>query len=194
MMGGKCTAARCRYKKLLIQLASELQLPSAWGLQRARTLAKNLLGREDRDRARGELLRCLAATTPEIRKRAADIARRISEMDISLLLPAAAQLAAILSEVPVTESRTRWHLGLASARAARSSAEVATAAELMWLLSEDRSNVVRCSAVEGLGRLALLSTEVRAQAEPYLLAVGRTGTPAMRCRARNALAKFGTAY
>ena len=35
----------------------------------------------------------------------------------------------------------------------------------MWLLTEDESNVVRCSAVEGLGLMALEEASLRDEAE-----------------------------
>lgn len=179
---------------LFVKLQDYLHSPGAWGLNRARNVAAILMSYPDQAQARRELLRWAMSENPETRKRAADTARRISEKDCTLLQASAAQFAAILAETPPAESRTRWHLGLVVARTARSASEIATAAELMWLLTEDRSNVVRCSAVEGLGLLALRSSDVREQAEPYLHTALRSGTPAMKCRAREALAKLRTAY
>ena len=99
----------------------------------------------------------------------------------------AAELAVILAETPISESRTRWHLGLVVARSARTPSQIRLAAEILWQLSEDKSNVVRASAVEGLGLLARRDPALRNGIEPFLHQALITGTPAMRVRARNAL-------
>ncbi len=65
------------------------------------------------------------------------------------------ELAGLLETLPVEESRTRWHLGLVVPRVAHTRVQRLRAARTMSLLTEDESNVVRCSAVEGIGLLAL---------------------------------------
>jgi hypothetical protein len=102
----------------------------------------------------------------EVRKRAADVARRITERDGRLLEPYADELAGLLETVPVEESRTRWHLGLAVPRVAHTRMQRLRAARTMLLLAEDGSNVVRCSAVEGLGLLALQDASLRCGMRP----------------------------
>jgi hypothetical protein len=54
----------------------------------------------------------------------------------------------------------------------------------MSLLAEDPSNVVRCSAVEGLGLLALQEPSLRDEAEEMVERFLREGTAAMKSRAR----------
>ena len=54
----------------------------------------------------------------------------------------------------------------------------------MSLLAEDESNVVRCSAVEGLGLLAMQEPSLRDEAEEMVQRFLREGTKAMKCRAR----------
>jgi hypothetical protein len=81
----------------------------------------------------------------------------------------------------------RWHLGLVVARSARTSSDIRLAAEVLWQLAEDKSNVVRSSAVEGLGLLARRDPALRNSIEPFLHQALISGTPAMRVRARNAL-------
>ena len=122
----------------------------------------------------------LSTNDPEQRVRAADVARRITENDDAFLVAHAAELALILAETPISESRTRWHLGLVVARSARTQQQIRLAAEILWLLSEDKSNVVRASAVEGLGLLARRDPALRNAIEPFLLQALITGTPAMR--------------
>lgn len=170
--------------------ALDLMRVTCWGLPMARTQAQQLLLRSDQRRAAHELIAALMTDNPEQRKRAADVARRITEKNADLLVAHAAEFASVLADVPIAESRTRWHLGLVVARTARSPQQIRTAAALLWQLSEDRSNVVRCSAVEGLGLLALRDPSLRSNAETYLHQAFLSGTPAMRVRARDALRRL----
>lgn len=121
----------------------------------------------------------------EVRKRAADVARRITEKDGSLLEGYADELAGLLETLPPEESRTRSHLGLVVPRVAHTQAQRLRAARTMGLLAEDESNGVRCSAVEGLGLLALREPSLRDEAEKMVERYLREGTTkAMKCRAR----------
>ncbi len=90
----------------------------------------------------------------EMRKRAADVARRITDRDPGALRLYADELAGLLAELPVEESRTRWHMGLVVSRVAHTREQRLRAGRLMELLMEEESNVARCSAVEGIGLLA----------------------------------------
>jgi hypothetical protein len=167
--------------------ALDLLKPTCWGLEAARAQAHRLLAQQDRRRPARELIAALITSNPEQRVRAADVARRITERDIDFLTPHAAELASILADTPITESRTRWHLGLVAARSARTSQQIHLVAEILWQLAEDKSNVARCSAIEGLGLLARHDRPLRGTVEPFLHQALLTGTPAMRVRARNAI-------
>ena len=168
-------------------LKDDLMKPACWGLAIARAQARHLLAQQDRRRIARQLVQALSTNDPEQRVRAADVARRITEKDDAFLVAHAAELALILAEIPISESRTRWHLGLVVARSARTHQQIRLAAEILWQLSEDKSNVVRASAVEGLGLLARRDPALRNGIEPFLHQALITGTPAMRVRARNAL-------
>ncbi|HEY2001721.1 MAG TPA: hypothetical protein VGG80_05350 [Acidobacteriaceae bacterium] len=161
--------------------------PACWGLAQARAQAQRLLAQQDRRRVARQLVAAISTSNPEQRVRAADVARRITERDVDLLAPHAAEIASILADTPIAESRTRWHLGLVAARSARTSQQIRLASAILWQLAEDKSNVVRCSAVEGLGLLARRDPSLRSTVEPFLHQALLTGTPAMRVRARNAL-------
>jgi len=56
----------------------------------------------------------------------------------------------------------------------------------MQLLMEEESNVVRCSAVEGIGQLAAAEPSLRGVAEEIIAQSLREGTCAMKVRARHA--------
>jgi HEAT repeat protein len=165
----------------------DLMKPACWGLDEAHAQAQRLLAQQDRRRLARELIAALMTSNPDQRVRAADVARRITERDIDLLAPHAAEMASILADTPISESRARWHLGLVAARSARTPQQIRLAAAILWQLAEDKSNVVRCSAVEGLGLLARRDPSLRSTVEPFLHQALLTGTPAMRVRARNAL-------
>lgn len=152
-----------------------------WGLPVAREVAAKILA--DRSAVRS-LVRELFGDDIEVRKRAADVARRITEKDCRLLERYADELAGLLETLPAEESRTRWHLGLVVPRVAHTRMQRLRAARTMSLLAEDESNVVRCSAVEGLGLLAMQEASLRDEAEEVIERSLREGTKAMKSRAQ----------
>jgi HEAT repeat protein len=160
---------------------------SRWGLPLARSIADEIVGDKAAIRA---LVRKLFGDDVEVRKRAADVARRVTERDGRLLEPYADELAGLLETLPVSESRTRWHLGMVVPRVAHTWMQRLRAARTMSLLAADESNVVRCSAVEGLGLLALQEPSLRDEAEEMIEKFLREGTKAMKCRARHAKRKL----
>src|ERR1700749_988396 len=113
---------------------------ATWGLARARSLAEEIC--EDKAAVRA-LVRELFGEDVEIRKRSADVARRITEVNAATLEFYADELTGLLAEIPVEESRTRWHLGLVVARVAHTREQRLRAARLMELLMEEESNVAR---------------------------------------------------
>ena len=154
----------------------------AWGVDRARELARKIEGVPAEVK---RLVKVLFGENVERRKRAADVARRITEVDPLPLAAYADELAGLLAELPLEESRTRWHLGLVVPRVARTREQRVRAARLMMLLEGDESNVVRCSAVEGMGTLALAEASLRPDAEAMVARFLRGETMAMRSRARH---------
>jgi HEAT repeat protein len=161
-----------------------------WGLPLARVIAGEVGESKTAVRA---LVRELFGEDAEVRKRAADVARRITERDGRLLELYADELAGLLETLPVEESRTRWHLGLVVPRVAHTRMQRLRAARKMSLLAGDESNVVRCSAVEGLGLLAMQEAALRDEAEEMVERFLREGTKAMKSRARAVKRLWATA-
>ena len=156
-------------------------MQEAWGLGRARAVAAEIGGSARELKA---LVGVLFGDDVELRKRAADVARRITDRDAGVLRLYADELAGLLAALPVEESRTRWHMGLVVPRVAHTREQRLRASRLMMLLAEDESNVVRCSAVEGITLLALQEAGLRGDAEEMIERFLWDGTAAMKCRAR----------
>ncbi|MBS1801292.1 MAG: hypothetical protein JSS95_15885 [Acidobacteria bacterium] len=154
-----------------------------WGLDRARHAASDIAGSRAAVKA---LVAAMFGDDLDQRKRAADVARRITDADTAPLMRYADELAGLLAALAPEESRTRWHLGLVVARVAHTRQQRLRAARLMQLLFEDESNVARCSAVEGIGLLACGEASLKEVAEEMIERALRSGTPAMKARARHA--------
>ena len=152
-----------------------------WGLVRARAVAREVEGSRS---ALSALVTVMFGAEVEIRKRAADVARRITERSAEPLWKYAEEMAGLLAEAPIEESRTRWHLGLVTARVAHTREQRLRAGRLMELLAADESNVVRCSAIEGISLLACVEASLIGVAEAMIERALREGTPAERSRAR----------
>src|SRR5215469_7056786 len=86
-----------------------------WGLERARRTAGAIAGNPSSVKM---LVEAMFGYEPELRKRAADVAHRITDGDPKVLWRYADELAGLLAELSPEESRTRWHLGLVAARVA----------------------------------------------------------------------------
>jgi HEAT repeat protein len=165
--------------------------PAVWGLADARKAAAEVLAHPELLKP---LLRALFGRDRVLRHHAADTSRRIAERQPQLLAPHIERLLGLFSEIGPREAgdnwRTRAHLGLVVARVAQSRAHRVRAVGLLMPLYYDSSNVVRCTAVEGLGLLAQGEPSLRAQVQPLIEEALLTGTLAMQCRARDAIAKL----
>jgi hypothetical protein len=159
----------------------------AWGLPRAKQAAARVFAQPARVKS---LMRAMLSSDPHLRQRAADTARRVTERQPELLAPQAEALLGLFSESAGDNWRTRAHLGLVVARVAQSHAQRIRAAGLLMPLYYDPSNVVRASAIEGLGMLARQEPSLRRQFEALAEEALATGTPAMRNRAEHGLARL----
>jgi hypothetical protein len=153
-----------------------------WGLAQSRLLAREIGDYRPSLRA---LVHELFGEQVYVRKRAADVARRITDHDPAPLQPYADELAGLLESLPIDESQTRWHLALVVSRTAHTQAQRLRAARTMSLLAEDESNALRCAAMEGLATLALSEPSLRSEAEALVEQFLWNGTPAMKARARH---------
>ena len=160
-----------------------------WGLRRAQTAAAKTLENPGLIKP---LLKALLSGDGALRQRASDTARRITEKQPSLLQPHAEAVIGVFSQSDNDNWRTRAHLGLVAARIAHTRAQRLRVAGLLMPLYYDPSNVVRCTAIEGLGLLARREPSLRLQFEPLAEEALATGTLAMQNRARHALTRLSS--
>ncbi len=153
-----------------------------WGLPQSRMLARVIGDYKPSLRA---LVGELFGDVVYVRKRAADVARRITDVDPAPLQRYADELAGLLETLPIEEKQTRWHLALVVSRVAHTQAQRVRAARMMSLMTENESNAVRCAAMEGMATLALDEPSLRTEAEALVEQFLWNGTPAMKARARH---------
>lgn len=159
----------------------------AWGLPRAKEAALRILAKPALVK---RLIEALLSDDSTLRWHTADVARRVCERNPDLLSPYAGEIIGAFSESSEDNWRARAHLGLVAARVARSRAERLRVAGLLMPLYRDSSNVVRCTAIEGLGFLARDEASLRPQFEAIAEEALVTGTLAMKDRARHGLARL----
>jgi len=160
----------------------ELLRVRPWGLTQSRLLARVIGDYKPSLRA---LVGELFGEDVRLRKRAADVVRRITDEDRVPLERYADELAGLLESLPVEEPQTRWHLALAVSRVAHTQAQRLRAARILSLMVEDESNAVRCAAMEGMATLALSEPSLRDEVEALVEQFLCNGTPAMKARARH---------
>ena len=160
----------------------ELLRVRPWGLTQARMLAHEIGDYKPSLRA---LVNELFGEEVYVRKRAADVARRITDEDPAPLQRYADKLAGLLESLPIEEKQTRWHLALVVSRTAHTQPQRLRASRMMSLMTEDDSNAVRCAAMEGMATLALSEPSLLPEAEALVEQFLWNGTPAMKARARH---------
>ena len=132
-----------------------------------------------------ELLKCLWQEDPVIRMRAADAAEKVTLTHPELLNPHKQELLGLLDEAQQIE--LRWHLALMLPRLTLSGQERARAAASLQRYLEDRSSIVKTFALQGLADLARQDAQLREPARRIIEERLRTGTAAMKARARKLL-------
>lgn len=117
--------------------------------------------------------------------RAADAAEKVTVKRPELLRPHKRELLGLLAETEQIE--LRWHLAAMVTRLELSTAERQRAAAALQRYLEDRSSIVKTFAMQALVDLAGQDPSLRETARQILEQALRTGTPAMKARARKLL-------
>ena len=132
-----------------------------------------------------ELFKCLWDEDPVVRMRAADAVEKITVTRPELLKSHKQELLGLLDEAEQIE--LRWHLALMVPRLDLSGPERARAATALQRYLEERSSIVKTFALQGLAGLARQDASLRGTAKRILEESLRTGTAAMKVRARKLL-------
>jgi HEAT repeat protein len=132
-----------------------------------------------------ELVECLWDEDPIVRMRAADAAEKVTVTRPELLNPHKQELLGLLAEAEQIE--LKWHLALMVPRLELSKPETERTATALQRYLEDRSSIVKTFALQGLANLARQDSNLREPARRALEESLRTGTAAMKARARKLL-------
>jgi hypothetical protein len=135
-----------------------------------------------------ELIQCLWDEDPLVRMRAADAAEKITVARPELLRPHKQEFLGLLAETEQIE--LRWHLALMVPRLELSARERERVASALQRYLEDRSSIVKTCAMQGLADLPRQDPNLQDTVKRILEESLRTGTAAMKARARKLLKKL----
>jgi HEAT repeat protein len=123
-----------------------------------------------------------------VRMRAADATEKFTRGNHELLQPYKKELLGLMAETKQQE--LRWHLAAMIPRLPLNAKERQRAATLMESYLEDRSSIVKTSALQGLADLADHDSSLRPKIIELLQTSTRNGTPAMKARSRKLLLRL----
>ena len=127
-----------------------------------------------------ELIAGLWSEDPLVRMRAADAAEKVTRKNRELLLPYKRELLALMAETEQQE--LRWHLAAMVPRLRLKAKERQIAISSLNSYLEDRSSIVKTSALQAFADLAQDDPSVRPRVIEILREATRSGTPAMKAR------------
>lgn len=132
-----------------------------------------------------ELIGGMDSDDPVLAMRCADVAEKVTRAHPDWLAPWRAALLGPLMANPQQE--VRWHL---AAMLPRLTLDATQAARVMqWLVdaTQDRSSIVRASAMQGMADLSRTHPRHAAEARRHIEELTLVGSPAMRARGRRLL-------
>jgi hypothetical protein len=135
-----------------------------------------------------QLIAGLWSGDPLVRMRAADATEKLTRANHEFLQPYKKELLGLMAETKQQE--LRWHLAAMIPRLPLQARERQRAASLMEGYLEDRSSIVKTSALQGLADLAQHDASLQPKVIELLRESIRNGTPAMKARSRKLLLHF----
>ena len=132
-----------------------------------------------------KLIECLWNDDPIVRMRAGDAAEKVSAVRPEWLRDYKTELLGLLAETEQIE--LRWHLAQMISRLPLTQSERRRAAETLQLYLGDRSSIVRTFALQALADISRNDRELRLTLREILEQSLRSGTAAMKARARKLL-------
>ncbi len=133
----------------------------------------------------GVLLKCLCDRNDVIRMRAADVIEKLSRNESHQLDSHKAELLVQFSKS--RQQEVRWHLAVVLPRLRLSKRECVLVANTLQNYLEDRSSIVKASAMQGLADLTRQCVFLRPKAIRLIRASTIAGTAAMKARGRRLL-------
>lgn len=128
----------------------------------------------------------LLTDDPVVRMRAADAVEKISARRPELLAPFKGELLLRISQCDQKE--VRWHVAQLLPRLSLDALEMAAAIRILAEYLKDPSRIVRTFALQALADLAEREPSLRPRAIRELRSAARSGSPAVKSRARKLLA------
>ena len=140
-----------------------------------------------------KLVKALWDEDPLIRMRAADAVEKASAQNKDnknkdLLQPFKRELLGLLAEA--TQQELRWHLAQMIPRLELTRQERSRAAEVLRVYLDDRSSIVKTWALNALAELVMQDDSLGPEVIELLRHAVRSGTPAMRARAKHLLRRL----
>jgi len=132
-----------------------------------------------------ELMKGWRSEDPLVRMRAADATEKITRNNPHWLRPYRRELLGLMAEAKQQE--LRWHVAAMVPRLPLDSKERRLVSSLLRSYLEDRSSIVRTSALQALADLAGGHPSIRPGVIELLRQSARNGTPAMKARSRKLL-------
>ncbi len=123
-----------------------------------------------------------------VRMRAADAAEKVTRAHPEYLKPHKLGLLRLLSTAEQQE--LRWHLAAMVPRLSLTAKERSVAVTALNGYLDDRSSIVKTYALHGLADLAQTAPDLRPAVVETLREATRSGTPAMKARARKLLLRL----
>ena len=133
------------------------------------------------------LIDALADIHAVVRMRAADALEKVTAARPDLLRRWTTRLLRLA--VSTDQQEVRWHLAQMMPRLRLTRRRRAECVQVLRRYMNDRSSIVRTLALQALVDLSEGDPRLRSRVDPMLAETLRTGTPAMRARARRILAR-----
>ena len=168
-----------RPKSKISALLSELTGGDRRSIGRSNVVVRMLL----RDPARfEEIIAGLSDDDPLVRMRCADVAEKVSLKHPEWLRPHKRKILRLAALA--AEQEMRWHLAQMVPRLTLDRGERRRAEAIMLGYLDDRSRIVKTFAMQALFDLAIDDKAQRQRFVPLFNELARSGSPAMRARAR----------
>lgn len=133
-------------------------------------------------RKAGQVVECLWDENAGVANRAADALERASSRRPEIL---GRWKGALLDRMlDAEENKLRWNLALMIWRSPLNEVDTARAAGVLRTWLDDKSSIVKTSAMHGLAGLTLWDRSLLPEVMDMLRILSRSGTPAMRARGR----------